>query len=162
AAQTGPKTAEVVAAVLGCRTHPDTGRRACLGLIRLSERHGKERLEAASARALLIKSPTYKSVEAILKTGFDKVALTEEGEPKRVVHENIRGGAYFDREEGETAASADEIEAQYLAEERFAIIHEPDALPSLRPPRGGRAEQPAQMPGMAVLSAVAPASRSVV
>lgn len=162
AAQTGPKTAEVVAAILGRRTHPDTGRRACLGLMRLSERYGKERLEAASGRALSIRSPTYKSVEAILKTGFDKVALAEEVEPKRVVHENIRGGAYFDREEVETAASADEVEARYLAEERVSIIHEPDAHSSLRPPRGGRAEGPEQMPGVVARSAAVPAPRSVV
>ena len=38
AAQTGPKTAEVVAAILGNRTHPETGRRACLGLMRMGER----------------------------------------------------------------------------------------------------------------------------
>lgn len=159
AAQTGPKTAEVVAAILKRRTHPDTGRRACLGLMRISERYGAERLEAASGRALAIRSPTYKSVEAILKTGFDKVALADEVEAKRVIHENIRGGSYFDRQEVETAASADEIEARYLAEERYAIMNELGAHANRREPRSGRVEGREQRPTRVVRSAAESSSR---
>lgn len=129
ASQTGPKTAEVVAAILEHRTHPETGRRACLGLMRMAERYGAARLEAACGRAVAIKNPRYKSVEAILKSGLDKVALTEEVESAPIVHGNIRGGAYFDRGEVESAGvsneASDEIEARYLEEERFAIINEP-------------------------------------
>jgi transposase len=122
----GPKTGEVAAAILGRGPHPESGRRACLGLVRLGERHGHERLEAACARALGIHNPTYKSVEAILKNGLDKVAMTEEEEePKRVVHENIRGGDYFDRGESESRSrSSDDEDARYLAEERFSIMNE--------------------------------------
>jgi transposase len=125
AAQTGPKTAEVVAAILAHRTHPETGRRACLGLMRMAERYGAARLEAACGRAVEIHSPKYKSVAAILKAGLDKLTLTKEVETKAVVHENIRGGAYFDREEVETAPNEDEIEARYLEEERSSIMNEP-------------------------------------
>lgn len=129
ASRTGPKTAEVVAALLGHRTHPETGRRACLGLMRMAERYGAARLEAACGRAVAIKSPRYKSVEAILKRGLDKVALKEEVEAKPVLHENIRGGTYFDRGEVESAEeggkASGEIEARYLEEERFAIENEP-------------------------------------
>ena len=57
AAQTGPKTAEVVAAILAHRTHPETGRRACLGLMRMAERYGAARLEAACGRAVVITEP---------------------------------------------------------------------------------------------------------
>jgi transposase len=121
AAKMGPKTAEVVAAILTRRTHPETGRRACLGLMRLAEKYSPERLEAASGRAMAIKSPTYKSVEAILKTGFDKLALKDEVEAKTVTHENIRGGTYFDRGEVESMKRGEEIEAEYLEEERLAI-----------------------------------------
>jgi transposase len=127
AARMGPKTAEVVAAILGHRTHPETGRRACLGLMRLGERHGVERLEAACTRALAINNPRYKSVEAILRSGLDRVPLKEAAEVKPVLHDNIRGGAYFDREEAESVDTSETIEAQYLDEERFAIINEPRA-----------------------------------
>ncbi len=135
----GPKTAEVVGAILTRRTHPETGRRACLGLLRLAEKYSRERLESASARAVAIKSPTYKSVEAILKTGFDKLALNEEVEAKTVTHENIRGGTYFDRGEVEMVKSADAIEAEYLEEERVGIKNDPSVSPRSREPRKERA-----------------------
>ena len=129
ASQTGPKTAEVMAAILGHRTHPETGRRASLGLMRMAKQYGAERLEAACRRAVAIKNPTYKSVVAILKSGLDKVALPGEVESVPVVHDNIRGGAYFDRGEmestGESSEGSDAIEARYLEEERIAIRKEP-------------------------------------
>jgi transposase len=121
----GPKTAEVAGAILGRGPHPESGRRACLGLFRMEERYGRARLETACGRALAINNPTYKSVEAILKAGLDKVVLTEEPDAKTVVHENIRGGDYFDRYEVETMSSSDEIEARYLEGERWSIMNEP-------------------------------------
>jgi hypothetical protein len=42
-----------------------------------------------------------------------------------LVHENIRGGVYFDRGETTTGSEEEEIEARYLEEERQSIIHEP-------------------------------------
>jgi transposase len=145
AAQTGPKTAEVVAAILGNRTHPETGRRACLGLMRMGERYGAERLEAACARALAINNPRYKSVEAILKSGLDKVPLTEATEASPIPHDNIRGGEYFDRGDDELLDSGDEIEARYLDEERFAIMNEPRAESERQGIVGGGAEGPRQV-----------------
>jgi transposase len=150
AAQTGPKTAEVVAAILAHRTHPETGRRACLGLMRLAERYGAPRLEAACGRAVAIHNPRYKSVEAILKNGLDKLALTEEAEAKTPVHENIRGGAYFDRGEMETAPGDDEAEAQYLEEERLSIMKEPEVHPGHPRSQSGRVEESGE--GMSVVA----------
>jgi transposase len=154
----GPKTAEVVAAILTHRTHPETGRRACLGLMRMAEKYSPERLEAASGRAMAIKSPTYKSVEAILRTGFDKLVLKEEVEAKTVTHENIRGGAYFDRGEVEKVKSAEEIEAEYLEEERLAIKNERSEGPRRVEPR----KECAEAPGAEMPSTVELASRRVV
>jgi transposase len=154
----GPKTAEVVAAILTRRTHPETGRRACLGLMRLAEKYSPERLEAASGRAMAIKSPTYKSVEAILKTGFDKLALKKEVEAKAVTHENIRGGTYFDRGEVEPVKSAEEIEAEYLEEERLAIKNDRSEGPRRSEPR----MESVEAVGAEVRSAVEPAPRRVV
>jgi transposase len=158
AEQMGAKTAEVVAAILTHRTHPETGRRACLGLMRLAEKYSRERLEAASGRAMAIKSPTYKSVEAILRTGFDKLALKEEVEAKTVTHENIRGGAYFDRGEVEKVKSAEEIEAEYLEEERLAIKDDQCASPRRSEARKEREE----VIGADVASTVQVAPRRVV
>ncbi len=121
----GAKTGEVATAILERGPHPESGRRACLGLMRMGEKYGDERLDAACARALAIGNPTLRSVQGILKSGLEKVALAEEVESKPVMHENIRGGAYFDREEVEQASRIGEIEALYLDEERFAIMNEP-------------------------------------
>ena len=121
----GRKTGEAAAAILARGQHPESGRRACLGLMRMGERHGGERLEAACARALAINNPTLRSVEAILKSRLEKVALAEEMETKPVVHENIRGGDYFDRGESTSNSEEERSEARYLEEERQSIIHEP-------------------------------------
>jgi hypothetical protein len=56
-------------------------------------------MEAACARALAIGSPSRKSVEMILKSGLDRLPVeTEQGERKTDVHENVRGGDYYDTE----------------------------------------------------------------
>ena len=141
AAQTGPQTAAVVAAILEHRTHPETGRRACLGLMRLGERYGAGRLEAACGRARAIGNPKYKSVQAILKSGLDQVAPAVEVEAKPVVHDNIRGGDYFDREEAESVGPVEEIETRYLDEERFAIRNDPSTDTKGEVPWNGPVEE---------------------
>lgn len=127
--RTGPATAQVVTAILERGPHPECGRRPCLGLLRMGERYGAERLEAACERALRIGNPTRKSVLAILKHGLDRVPLANAQEAPVVTHENIRGGEYFDRREGEVP-TAEEIESNYLREERLGIINDgaPEAV----------------------------------
>jgi hypothetical protein len=147
----GPRTGEVAAAILAGGPHAESGRRACLGLVRLGERCGSERLEAACGRALAINNPTYKSVNAILKNGLEKVGLAEEVEPQRVAHENIRGGDYFDREE--TNQANEEIEARYLEEERLSIMNEPRTEVSRDSARSGRVEERHEASGQVVASA---------
>jgi transposase len=127
----GAKTGEVATAILERGPHPESGRRACLGLMRMGEKYGDARLEAACARALTIGNPTLRSVQAILKSGLEKVALAEEVESKPVQHENIRGGDYFDREEATSSDDEKEIEARYLEEERQSIIHESRVEPRM-------------------------------
>jgi transposase len=138
--KTGPSTASVVEAILTRGPHPESGRRSCLGLLRMGDRYGDLRLEAACARALRIGNPVRKSVEAILKSGLDKVALPDEVEAKTIAHDNIRGGAYFDREETK-AKSDDEIEARYLEEERIAIIKEPEVNRTCAASEGGSKQE---------------------
>jgi transposase len=99
AATIGPSTASVVERILADRPHPEQGYRSCMALIRTAKSYGHERTEAACNRALAIGAPTRKSVEAILKRGLDRIPLADEKTPNIVVHENIRGGDYFDKEE---------------------------------------------------------------
>lgn len=96
AKKTGPKTAELVAGILERRRHPEQGYRAALGIMRLAERHGAERCEAACARALHMGAYSYGSVESILAHNLDKEPLPET-RPVRVHphHRNVRGGSYY-------------------------------------------------------------------
>ena len=99
AASIGGHVGEVAAAIMGRRTHPETGYRACLGVIRLADRYGRERVDAACARAMSIGSPSFKSVQAILKSGLDRAPLAEPPARDAIDHDNIRGASYFDKEE---------------------------------------------------------------
>ena len=95
-AKTGPHTASLVDQIMAARPHPEQGFRSCLGIMRLGNRYGTERLEAASARALSVHSLTYRSIESILKNGLDKVPLAEKT-PQRShpPHDNVRGPEYY-------------------------------------------------------------------
>jgi transposase len=101
AATTGAATAALVTAILTSKPHPEQGYRACLGLMRLGKRHGLLRLEAAAARAMRLGAPSYRIVQNILTSGVDRVPLTDEPvtSPLLPVHPNIRGSAYYTREE---------------------------------------------------------------
>ncbi len=97
AEKTGPSTAKLVAEVMAARRHPEQGFRSCLGIVRLAERYGSERLEKASTRALALRSYSYRSVESILKNGLDHQELAAEDACQRSlpVHDNVRGADYY-------------------------------------------------------------------
>jgi len=100
AERTGPATAGLVTTILAAKPHPEQGYRACLGLMRLGKTYDHARLEAAAARALQLGAPSYRTVRNILTTGVDRVPLVETvSSPSLPVHSNIRGSAYYTREE---------------------------------------------------------------
>ena len=92
----GVSTAAVVTWQLEHRPHPEQGYRACLGLQRLAREYTPARLEAACTRALAIRSPTYRSVASILKTGLDRQpSLLPTTTAALPAHENVRGPDYY-------------------------------------------------------------------
>jgi transposase len=91
----GPATAALITAILAGRPHPEQGYRSCLGLLRLSKQYSGTRLEAACARALVLRALSYKSVQSILRTGLDQQALVPLATPPRPAHGNVRGPAYY-------------------------------------------------------------------
>jgi len=96
AATIGPRTGELVTALMQHRPHPEHGYRACLGIIRLNKRYPGHRIERACARALAHRAISYRSVQAILKHNLD---AHEPGEPLTLEplpgHANIRGPRYY-------------------------------------------------------------------
>lgn len=95
AEKTGPATAQLITAILHSRRHVEQGYRSCLGILRLGERFGNARLEAACQRALAIKALSYRSVESILSHGLDAQALVPQSPAPALQHDNLRGSEYF-------------------------------------------------------------------
>ncbi len=94
--QIGPACGAVVRWQMAHRPHPEQGYRACLGLKRLARERGRDRLEAACARALAIGSPTYRSILSILDRGLDRHPLPSAPAPTTMPeHANVRGPAYY-------------------------------------------------------------------
>ncbi|MDT8387470.1 MAG: IS21 family transposase [Thiogranum sp.] len=96
----GVETREVVSCLLQEKRHIEQNYRRVLALLGNAKKYGRERLNKACGRALLIGSPTRSSVESILKQGLDQVAVET---PHSAVqeelslddHENVRGEAYY-------------------------------------------------------------------
>jgi transposase len=95
AGKIGPNTAALAQKILESKPHPMLAYRSCLGLLRLSRSYPPTRVDAACARALKAAAFNYKSVKAILEKGLDRVAFDEPANNSPVVHENLRGAAYY-------------------------------------------------------------------
>ncbi len=82
---------------IAARPHPEQGYRAALGIIRLARRYGADRLEAACARALHLRSYSYRSVESILRHSLDRQPLPGAQAPAapHPAHGNVRGPGYY-------------------------------------------------------------------
>ena len=93
----GIHTGALVEHLLRSKPHPEQGYRACLGLLSLARQYGAARLEAASALALLLGSPTRKSVKSILESGRDRRGSnpTEPLALELPAHGNVRGPGYY-------------------------------------------------------------------
>lgn len=96
----GEHTAKLIDEVIGLHKIPQQGYRACLGILRMSKKYGKERLENAAIRALHIGAIRYKNIESILKNGLDKQPLQKPASVNTAAditnhHENVRGSNYY-------------------------------------------------------------------
>ena len=100
AANSGSGTAALVERISNSGVHRQQALRSCVGLVRLGESFGLQRLEAACARAVGFNACSYKSVQSILKTGTDRL---EQAEPAPasppVIHDNLREPGYFEARE---------------------------------------------------------------
>jgi len=93
----GPNTAAVVERLLEQAAHREQGLRSGLGLVRLGQWYDPQRLEAACARALRFNACSYRSIESMLQAGLDRLEQPEPTPLVPLVHENIRGGGYFEQ-----------------------------------------------------------------
>lgn len=75
AAEIGPTCAHFVAALLGDR--PLDRLRSAQGVLRLAQRYGASRLEAACARAAAVGEYRYHTIKTILAAGLDRQPLVD-------------------------------------------------------------------------------------
>ena len=95
AASLGEATGQIAGKILTSREHPEQGYRSCLGILRLGKLYGKDRLEAASKRALAIGAASYKSIRSILENGLDHEAVPGIQPAQTLHHPNLRGQGYY-------------------------------------------------------------------
>ncbi len=102
AAKLGPNVHRVAEMTLAQYPRPEMGFRAVLGLIRTGERHGAARFDVACARALAVSGsspPRRKYIEALLKRGIERAPAPHPDDPPSLgMHENIRGGSYYEKD----------------------------------------------------------------
>lgn len=95
ASSQGPGVLALSEAILAERQHPEHGYRSCLGILRLGQTYGADRLNAACVRAHTAGARSYRSVAAILKAGLDALPLETPSTDAPVAHENVRGPGYY-------------------------------------------------------------------
>ena len=95
AEKTGPNTTAVVKAMLASKPYMEMGFRPALGIMRLAESHGAEKMEAVCAYALPRRLFRVAQLTKLLKMEAGKAPLNAEEEPKAVVHTNLRGMNQF-------------------------------------------------------------------
>ena len=102
ARKSGPETEQLIQNMIASRAHPEQAFRACLGVMRLGQSYGAERLEQAAKRANHIGGCRYQSIESILKKGLDQQPLPDLDNQKSAndtttqTHQYIRGSSYYD------------------------------------------------------------------
>ncbi len=101
AGKLGPHVERVAEMTLAQYPRPEMGYRVVLGIIRSGEKLGAARFDAACARALEVcgsTPPRRKYIESLLRSGLDRVPSRQEKLRPLGDHENIRGGAYYQKE----------------------------------------------------------------
>jgi hypothetical protein len=66
-----------------------------MGIIRLGKAVGHDRLNAACRRALHFGACSYTSLDSMLKNNLEGLPLEQELPLPSPIHENLRGGPYY-------------------------------------------------------------------
>ena len=98
AAKIGQNTVAVVESILTGYKVEQQGYRACMALLKMSDTYSPERLEAACIKAFsYMPRPSYKAIQAILKTGQDKISEESAASSEPDEFGFTRGADYYGR-----------------------------------------------------------------
>jgi transposase len=106
AEKTGPQARAAVEEIMRSKDHPQQGFNAALGVIRLGDEFGVERLETACAKAMRLGSPSYTTIKTMLRNRMESVELPRledavrrepesENQLSLAVKGNVRGKGYY-------------------------------------------------------------------
>lgn len=83
----------VITQVLRRRKHPEQAYKSCMGILHLSRKYGRDRLNKACKRAMSFELYTYKGIKKILDSNLEDYQMdTFESMP---THANVRGNKYY-------------------------------------------------------------------
>jgi hypothetical protein len=91
----GINTVTAISKILNQKIFVEQTYNSCLGLLRLGEKYGNDRLDAACQRALSGSRVTYMMVKSILERNLDKASLQTDLPFSLPEHENIRGAESY-------------------------------------------------------------------
>lgn len=104
ASKIGPNTLAVINVILSRPKVEQQAYKTAMALLRQADKYSIERLEAACARALSYTAqPSFKSIQAILKSGQDQLEVETAATPAASEYGITRGAAYYRRKEGHNA-----------------------------------------------------------
>lgn len=96
AASIGENTGVVVESILSGYKVEQQGYRACMALLKLGDQYTKQRLESACAKALdYTPKPSYKAIQAILKSGQDRISKDSAADFEPSEFGFTRGADYY-------------------------------------------------------------------
>jgi hypothetical protein len=102
AAKIGDNTAAVIEVFLTSNRVEQQGYKACMALLKLSDKYTGDRLEVACTKALsYTPRPNYKSISAILKSGQDKQDIPPPAPSKPSEYGFVRGADYYKGRDGQ-------------------------------------------------------------
>jgi len=101
AAKIGKNTLSVVRLFLESHKVEQQGYKACMALLKLADKYSVERLETSCAKALSYTGrPSFKSIQAILRSGQDKIQEEPPASPPSSEYGLTRGADYYSRRDG--------------------------------------------------------------
>ncbi len=100
ASQMGIHVKDVIDIILSRNEHPEQGYKSCMGILHLSKKYDKDRLNNACEKAMIYDHISYKGIENMLKNGVEDCDQQELfADYTLPEHENIRGKEYYKKEE---------------------------------------------------------------
>lgn len=94
----GESIKQIIEGILERRAHPEQAYKSCMGILNLTRKMGKQRVNLACKRSIAFNSYSYQTVKNILSKGLEEEPL-DAGEKEKQSHipdhDNIRGQSYY-------------------------------------------------------------------